>query len=330
MLFSAFTPLDLYQLSGKVPLAQRIYDSMKAQHGDQFSLDVGTRQEAFCFATSLAIARAAEKQEEAALQGLVDHVTETLPVFEQQFQLVPAYDETTSARKDALRFANRRPTSAWTYTAILSVLQDMLGSALISYLTTPTAEVVRYPAAIGDQPMNLQRADVPRKVVRFLDPVSFTGVTVTVRYEPVDVPVNVQSQGSLDLVLGDKLVVEPNVFGVGETIEVGTVTPASVQGGLPVPASFKAIFANAHTSGCLGFTHPYPSWTSTRRHHLVVVTPAAAQSPTLRARLDRQMRKMVRASSTWSIVQSTDGLTLDTFEQNVSAVSNTSLGAFTL
>jgi hypothetical protein len=323
MLLSAFTPFGLHQLSGKEPLARRLYDSMKAQVGDQLSTDVGTRQEAFIFATSLAIARAAKKQEEGALQGLIDRTSELLPVFEEQYGINPGFSETTSARKEELRLAAKRPTG-WSYVAIQAVLQDMLGAGLITYFTTPTAEVVRYPTAIGNQPMNLQRADVPRKIVRLLDPVSFTGVQVAVRYELVDVPVNPVAGGSLDVVGGDVFVVEPNVYGIGESV---TIASASTVAGVK---TLRATFTKAHSVGALAFTHPYPSWISTRRHHLVVVTPAVAQDPIQRARIDRQMRKMVRASSTWSIVQSSDGLELDVFEHGSPSVSNTSLSAFTL
>lgn len=319
MRFSAFTPLGLYRLSGSKPLARRVYDSLKAQVGDELSMDAGTRQEAFCYAASLAIARAAKKQREGALQGLVDHVTELLPTMERMFELTPARDETTYDRKVNLRLQFLRP-SVWTASRISAVLSELIGDGFYAYRPTPVAEVTRGPAALGDQPMNLQRADVARKIIRITQAISIgLGVPQSVSYELFDAPVSATALSAQLPVVGDRFVIEPNIYGIGETVEIEASTSTTI----------TATFNNAHTSGCLGFTHSYPSWTSTKRHSLIVVTPAIAQDRVWRRKIDHIMRHMARGSSTWSIVQSSDGLTTNVFEHGAPCVSCTTLGPIT-
>jgi hypothetical protein len=316
MRFSAFAPLGLYRLSSEIPLARRIYDSMKAQVGDELSMDVGTRQEAFCYASSLAIARAGKKQREGALQGLVAHVTEQLPNLERIYELVPGHTETTYSRKQNLAVAVRRPL-VWTATRIEGALQELIGDGFYAYRPTPSSEATLGPAAIGDQPMNLQRANVARKIIRITQPISVgLGAPQSVTYELFDAPQSATALSAQLPVTGDRFVVEPNIVGIGETVEL---TFAGTIAGLP---KITATFDNPHTNGCLAFTHPYPSWVSTKRHNLVITTPAVAQDPVWRRKIDRAMRRMVRGSSTWAIVQSSDGISTDSFE---SGVPNTSV-----
>lgn len=308
MRFSAFTPLGLYRLSGAKPLARSIYDSLKAQVGDELSTDVGTRQEAFFYASSLAIARAAKKQKEGALQGLVDNVTELLSTFERMYELVPGHDETTFSRKQTLRVAVSRP-SGWTEARITAALQDLIGDEFYAYRPTPVAEATRGPAALGDQPMNLQRADVARKIIRITQPISIgLGAPQSVTYELFDAPQSATALSAQLPVAGDRFVVEPNIYGIGETVDIASV---SVVLGIP---KITATFDNPHTNGCLAFTHSYPSWVSTKRHNLVITTPAVAQDPVMRRRIDRAMKRMTRGSSTWAIVQSSDGIATDAIE----------------
>ena len=295
MLLSEFTPLELFELSDEEPLAERIYNTMVAAHGGQFDMTVGeSRQEAWCFATALSKARMLKTIERAGAQSFVGEVDDLIARRESEYGIVPAFDATFLERRAALLKRRRRPPT-WTKARITAALQEILGDDFIAYRPTPVAEVVRWPAALGDQPQNLQRPTVERKVARLTQPISLNlGVLQSVTYELVD--------ASTDLITGDTIVVEPDVLGISETvtdIRVGS-GPAKV---------LQGVFNNPHTVGCLCSTAAYPKWISTKRHSLVVVTPGAAVDPEKRRRVDEEMRRMVRASSTWDIVQSFDGLT---------------------
>ncbi len=306
MLFSAFTPLSLYRLSGEQPKAESIYNTLVAQHGSEFSLVPGTRQEAFCYMTALAVAHAMETQAHGALQNLVSEVGPMLPVREEEYRLVPGANDTFAMRVEAFAKAKVRP-SAWTRTRIESALSELIGDGFYAYYPVPQADAVRSPPNLGDQPMNLQRADVVRKIIRITQPISIgLGADQTVTFELLDVPLDPSSKSSALPVDGDVFVIEPDIIGIGERVEIKSVDVASM--------TITALFNNAHTNGCLGFTHPYPAWVSSKRHNLVITTPAVAQNPAMRRRIDQQMRAMLRASSTWAIVQSSDGISTDAIE----------------
>jgi hypothetical protein len=84
--------------------------------------------------------------------------------------------------------------------------------------------------------------------------------------------------------------------------------------GIPVSTlpqyAIVATFANAHSVGCIATTMPYPYWSSTKRHSLIVVTPTAAASLDTRRKIHALMKRIAREVSTWEIVaESTPGHT---------------------
>jgi hypothetical protein len=65
---------------------------------------------------------------------------------------------------------------------------------------------------------------------------------------------------------------------------------------------FTATFANPHSAGCLLTTMPFPSWQSTKRRAIIVLTAAAALDPDSRRKVNDLMKRMAREVSTWNIV----------------------------
>lgn len=319
MRFSSFAPLGLYRLSGEKPRARAVYEGMVAAHGGQYDMTAGTRQEAFCFATALGVARAERRQRRAQEQAIGTKCTDLLPRMEAIHGIVPGATATTPERRNELAFAQRRP-SVWTQANIAEELELLLGSDFIAYRPTPDAEVVRWPTTFPTtpdtptlgQPMNLREAGVARKLGRVTSPIALVPGTLTVDYELVGAPQGVDGDDGAFKV-GDWIVVqEPGEPNPKAYRTVVTAAPAAGQ--------FTAHFAEAFSVGASVFTHPYPRWTSMRRHNLVVLTPSAAADPTKRRVVDRAMRRMARACSTWSIVASTDGITLDTFAIDVPGI----------
>lgn len=310
MLFSDLTPLDLFELSGDEPVAERIYDSLVSAVNDQFDLTVGeSRLEAILYGAALTFARAGYTQKSAALQGLLSNVDELLPVLENGYGIRPPFDATFADRKAELARRMRRP-SVWTKVAIETALAELLGDDFIAYRPTPLADVVRWPVDIEEPQINLQPPTVERKIVRLLDAVSFTGVELEIRYELVTSPRAPSAPGAADLVVGDKVVVDGSILGLTETVEVIAVDSVTTDGD---PKSFRASFRFAHDAGTLGFTHPYPAWQTTKRHSLVILTAAAAADPETRARVHAQMQRMARGCSTWDIVASDDAVETNQF-----------------
>lgn len=307
MLLSCFTPLGLLELSNREAIAERIYRSMIAAHGGQFDMTPGeSRQEAWCFATAMSKARLKKTIEKAGAQAFDDTVDTKIDQRESEFKIVPRFGAIIPERQAVIAKRRLRPPT-WTKNRIEAVLLDLLGADLIAYRPTPLSEVARWPAALGNQPQNLQRASVARKVVRLTQAVSIKlGVLQSVTYELVDTPVSPQQSGSVDLVDGDAIVVEPEVLGITETV-------SNIRVGSGPTKILQGIFTKPHTGGCLCTTAPFPKWISTKRHHLVVVTKAASVDPEKRRQIDEVMRRMARASSTWDIVESSDGLSTGAF-----------------
>lgn len=322
MLFSAFTPLDLYRLSGETPRAQLHYEAMTANLGGAFDMSEGTRQEAFCYASSLQIARVEQRMREAARQNFETDVCEMMPVREAEYGLLPGVTATMTERRAAFGRV-KRLHGVWTRTEIEAALIEVLGDDFIAYRPTPLADVVRVPADLGDAPQNMAAANVARKIFRITQAVSIgLGAPQTVSYELVDTPSGSLGAAATGLLVGDVLVVEPNINGIDESVAVTAV--------LTSPDRFTATFENPHTNDCLAFTHPYPRWISTKRHSLVIVTPSAAIDPSKRRLVDREMRRMVRASSTWDIVQSADGLVTGAFTIGSPAIGMQTIGSVTI
>lgn len=319
MLFSEFAPLGLFELSNEEPIAERIYRSLVAAHGDQFDMTPGeSRQEAWCYATAMSKARVHKALEMAGAQAFANEVDLLIDTREAEFKIVPPFDATPSERRDVIKARRRRPKT-WTKARIEERLRELLGDDLIAYRPTPLAEVARWPAALGDQPQNLQRPTVTRKLVRLTVPITFLGAPLAgITYDTVDGP---REPGSAPagLVDGDVLVVGSGL-GLAETVVVSDC----------FPGNFTATFTKPHPSGVLCTTAPFPKWISTKRHNLVVVTEAAAVDLEKRRMVDEEMRRMVRAPSTWDIVQSADGLTTKTFRVGVSPIGAQTIGDITL
>ncbi len=308
MLFSAFTPLDLFELSGEEPLAEQIYKGMTGGLGDQYDLTVGeSRMEAFCFASSLASARAAKCLERGALQNRVDVVDDMMPTREDEYSIVPGFSDTLADRRAEYARRKVRP-GTWTRAAITAQLQELLGDDFIAYRPTTVDEAVIWPAALGDSPMLLAPSTVTRKIVRLTQAISIgLGAPQNVPYELVDVPISPDAAGTLDLVAGDQIVVDPHMLGISECVTVVSVESTQAK-------TLRATFNLPHDPGALGFTHPFPRWESSKRHSLVVLTPEAADDPEKRRVVDFWMRRMARGCSTWSVVGSADGETTGEFE----------------
>lgn len=323
MRLSCFTPLGLLELSNRKPKAQSIYETMRAPYASaDFDLTVGYHQEAVLFATARSKALADVTLRKAQAQALVAKVDILMPVQEDVHGIHPAWDATFLARRAELVRRRRRP-GVWTKVAIAAELSTLLGADFIAYRPTKLAEAGKWPVAIGDQPQNLQVPQVARKLIRITQAISVgLGAPQAVTYELLNTSHSPTVLGSIDLIVGDLIVVEPEILGITETVTVTAVAAS--------PKTFTAIFNKPHTVNCIGSTAPYPKWISTKRHNLVIVTPTCAIDPVKRAVIDARMRLMVRASSTWDIVDSADGLTTGSFVIGAALIGSHTITSVTI
>lgn len=289
MRFSAFTPLGLYRLSGRPAMAKQIYASMINGLGDQYNVEQGQHMEAFCFAAARGIARARRRLQLAIEQKEPTRVSDMLPIREAEYGLTPGQSATMGDRRRALAAAMEY-LNVPTALDVEDRLTDAIGSDFVAQILTTATAATATPTNCGDQPMNLVSPNTPMKMIRILDPISILGVN-TVSYEVVEQP-NDPTEGDLDLVTGDKIVVEPEIEGISETVVVEVLSSSSL----------KATFTKPHSAGCIGTTWAWPCWRSNKRHTTIVTTIEAATDPEQRRQVDNTMTRIARACSTWGIV----------------------------
>jgi hypothetical protein len=85
------------------------------------------------------------------------------------------------------------------------------------------------------------------------------------------------------------------------------VTITGLRENTPGFPELEATFNNPHSAGALASNMAYPYWLSTKRFNLVVLEATAAADPETRRKINELLDRMVRAVSTWAIVQEDPG-----------------------
>lgn len=321
---SLFTPLGLLKMSSAPSPAKVIYDAKKAAlggDGTNFVIRQGSRLGARLYAESIMEALIDEKIRRAGNQDLPSKVFEQLPDREREFGLTPAAGDSFHGRKLALAARMLLPGGA-TRNNVENALRTLLGDDFIAYRTILPGERVKWPANLGDQPMNLKRPDIPRKLIRITDPITIgLGSPQLVGFSAVSPPATAD-----DPVLrkGDVLVVEPEVLGRTETVTVTGVFQDDFGG-----MTFRATFNQAHETNAWASTAPYPLWISTQRTCLVVLSASAAVDPEKRRQTNDLLARILRGVSTWSIVAQTAPNQAGPFVLNQSPMNATPFGTVT-
>lgn len=102
-----------------------------------------------------------------------------------------------------------------------------------------------------------------------------------------------------NIIPGDVLCVDPGNLGLVERVTVVSSEGAGAT------RRFSATFQKAHDAGTYATDGPVPLWSNTKRHVLVVVTAEAAVDPEQVRRVDELFKRIMRAPTTWAIVQPT-------------------------
>lgn len=318
--FSRFAPLGLMRFDRRKPDAAAIYDAIKASWGDQVSFEDGSYQDGTASAQALGMARVRRRLRAAAEQRLPSRVSCLLPVRERELGIIPGYQDTVAQRRAVLA-TRYQIAMGGTELRIEDALRTVLGDDFIAYRPTPLAEAVNYPASINGDVMNLAAPTVPRKVLRLLDTITAYGAQ-QVEYELVATPSDATDATTAGPVAGEKLVIDAGATGVQETVTISAV--------LTNPDRVELDCNRGHNPGVLAFTHPYPSWASTKRHNLVVLTASAAADPEKRRKVHELLSRMCRASSVWNITDGVAGTTLGPFQVGVGKLGITTIGAVAL
>lgn len=311
-LLSCFTPTGMLTLSSEPSHAQPIYETMIASLGGAFKVTQGTHVEASIYARAMAFGELRYLLEHAGDQITAAGVDEMLGLREAEYDVVPGPSDTLAERRAVI--ASRKLLSRGARReSVEAALAALLGASFVGLRACTPAEIVNTPSTLGDQPANLQLPTVRRCLYRLTPAVSTgLGAAQTVAFTAVD------PTDAVPLV-GDVIVVEPEIDGIAERTRVEAVGAGTL----------TATFSNPHTAGCLVTSAPFPYWTGTQRASLIFVEDAAAIAPETRRKMNELLERIMRAPSTWAIVQGT-GSSAGPFTLDVSPLDATPFDALTL
>lgn len=294
MKYSAFAKYGHLRFSSRPSHGEVIYRQLLNALGGQYSTEIGSRAEAWAYATAMRLATVRYTKERGANQTDPRLVVEMLPVREVEYGLVPGSRATIQDRQAELTRKTLLPQGA-RETAVSAALAAAIGTNFLFYRVTKPSELVSFPASPGAGPANWVRIGTVSKVIRLTGSIAVTGTPFTVGFAPANPEENIA------LTVGDKLVVSANNIGLGERV---TVTAASAN-------TFTATFTKAHDVGDICTTGYFPYWISNQGHVFVLVTPAAALDSEMRRKINTTMEEIMRSFVAWEIAPSSDGLDAD-------------------
>jgi hypothetical protein len=308
-LTSAFTIAGHLEASSRKSHGENIYHALINSLGEQYSTEIGSRSEAWAYATSMALARVRYTADRVFNQMDPRLALELLPIWETKLGSIPGFADTIYDREFAL-YAIKQRARIGRRAAIESALTDAIGTDFIAFRVHEPDEVTSYPAD-PSTPGNWIRASEPAKVVRLYGYVAVLGQPIWVRYARVD-----ETLVDEPLIAQENLFVSANNIGLAETVLIENTR-------YEPDVSFRATFTKSHDIGDICTTGPMPYWISTRLHYLIVVTQAAAESRELRRKVHSVMRQMARGVATWDIVPADDDTTITAFTTDDSILGRT-------
>lgn len=300
-LFSAFTPFGCgFEFSGDESHGERFYRQLISLCGElSYSTGEGTRMRAWCYAWAMHLAQVRYTLEHAGFQLDPLKLVEMLALREGEYGIVPGPNDGMDARRATLA-ARLLAQKGGDFNNIKNALITLLGDAFVQYIVTSYAGSVLYPTNIGDQPMNLVTPTRQPKLLTLTTPISTgLGAPQWVYYDAVAVPaVPDASAQPKEVFVGETYTIDP-----GNNLNIETITVTGVTGTIPGNLQLEATFNNPHPAGVILTNMPFPLWVSTKRFNLVVVDAIAAADAETRRKINELLARMVRAVSTWNIVQ---------------------------
>jgi hypothetical protein len=304
---SPFTPWGLLKYVGGEPLAKRLHAQalklLSAGEGG-FSTQSGSFFDSMAFALAMTLTRAAEKIERAKDQRYAAKVYDSIETMEEEFGVLPGAGDNIPTRRRALQARKLAPTGPGR-AALETSLRTLLGPVYVGIHVTQPTEAQLWPAACGDQPMNLQLPEITRKLIT----IPF-GITIglnapqSVFYtavEPLPDPTTPGNPHTLQV--GDYLVVEPEIGACTETVRVDALTAEANLFNADAPFSyFTATFTRGHGTNCWAACGTYPAWTSSQREIVIIVTTESAIDVEVRRQIHELLERQATGVTTWAIV----------------------------
>lgn len=291
-LYSAFNAFGHLRFSAAPSRHATIYQTLR--DGQEGAYGPGdTHQEARIYAQSRCLAIAAGELERAENEGRADKTQELLAELELDYGLSPAPGETEAERRAALALQVRILRGS-RKEAIEDAIETLLGDDFIAVV--PMRDVIapptQWPATPGDVG-NWSRGALYR-LYTLTDSAALVG---TRQLHFVDIVA-----GQEPLKIGDRIVLEPGVPDMAESVTVTAVVSAAVVDADGYTTNHvEVVTARPHPKTTVCTTAPMPILSSTQRHYRIQVTTSCATDAVKRAAVHQLMRRIVRGVSTWEI-----------------------------
>jgi hypothetical protein len=296
---SIWSPLGLFKLNGKEPIAKQIYRQIVGSINGQFSTEPGTFFDDAAYSIAISGAFASELVERTFGQMLPSKVYELLPSREKEYGIIPGPSDSITERRAVLAARMLVPMGC-DRANVENALKALLGDDFVGWRVTLPGERLNYPTNLGDQPQNLALPSVPRVLVNLTYPISINlGTSQAASFTQVLPELNGARISALTV--GDKLVVEPEILGRTETVTIEALGSNAQE-----EFTLTATFNNPHEPGCIATTMPFPLWIGNQRESLFVLKPSAATNTEKRRKVHELLERMLRATSTWGIAMETE------------------------
>lgn len=307
--FSAFSQHGAQRFSSRKPHGQLIYeDRMRnAGAGKAFSDEWGGLFSAEMYADAMLEGTTRHFLERVGSQFRPTKAVELLPFLEKKFGVVTTRTATIHDRQTAVAAAAKVSRGARREN-ILAVLTALLGADFLWYYTVPAASATvssATPGAVGNYP----KPGSYGQVIRLTAAALAVGYAVSVPYEYV-------AGYTEQLKAGQMLWVDGGDLGRAETV---TLTGAS-------DTEITAIFAKTHQPGALATSSRAPFLVSNKRHNVIALSSTAVRDPEKRRQVHKQLRKLLRSVSTWTLTEETSSGVAGPFKVGVGKLGITPIG----
>lgn len=286
MRFSAFARFGHFRFTGRRPVGQVIYESMRAALGGEENLGEDTftgPMAGHLFATAMALANVQRTTDRANRERIPHTADEMLERHERDYRVTPPAAATRDDRRATLTVAERLGMGCQP-DVLQTALSELLGSDLIAIRQHDDTEYVVWPADWDTTgPGVWKRPDLVSKWFVLTSPVGPGSVTL---------PVQQIGPTTEPLRGGEEVIVDPGILGIAERV---TLAAAG--------ASVTATLARAHDVGAIVTTEPWPEAATSSRHLLIVVTSAISRSNAWRKRIAGVLNKILRAVDRYSLVE---------------------------
>lgn len=284
--FSAFNSTHF---TSKPSYEERIYAEMVKSlgSGKNYSIEFDSLVAARLYANAMAFGRCKYAIERLGQQFRPSRALENLPLLEREYGLVPEPKASIAQRRAEVVVAARVARGA-RRSNVEAILRDMFGDDFLEYVTTPIADAIVSPADPTETGV-YERPGSPRAAFALLVPVARIGTPITVGLRRL-------AGTSAALRVGARVTVDSGDYGRTEAVEVTAVATAGEQ------INLTATFTKPHNRGVVLATGRHASQYTSKRHNLFVLSAAAARDAHARRRLHRVARRLLRAISGWSVV----------------------------